>query len=155
MIRISLEETSKYRKLTEKDFIYNMNQAIAFYLEPEEENWEKVEYYGEAWIDPTESVYRPQYVYVLVNPSCPGISKIGFTTTTVYERVKSINSATGVITPWVPVFSYKCSNARMLETDIHEYLEQRGLRVNLKREGFEITSSDAIKIIEELGKKYK
>jgi hypothetical protein len=38
---------------------------------------------------------------------------------------------------------------------VHKYLENQGKRVNLKREGFEIDSIEAIKIIEQLGEKYK
>jgi hypothetical protein len=43
----------------------------------------------------------------------------------------------------------------MLERDIHTHLEKLGKRVNLKREGFEISSIDAIKIIENIGESYK
>ena len=80
---------------------------------------------------------------------------IGFTTTTVFDRVKQINSATGVITPWYPVFSYKCPNGRMLEQDIHSYLEDIGTRVSPNREGFVIDTDKAREIIERLGEKYK
>jgi hypothetical protein len=102
-------------------------------------------------MDPTDSVYSPEFVYVLVNKGIPGICKIGMTTTSVNQRVKEINSATGVITPWFPVYKYKCLNSRILEQAVHERLESLGYRVNPKREGFEIKSADAIKTIEELG----
>ena len=71
------------------------------------------------------------------------------------DRVKQINSATGVIVPWYPVFSYKCPNGRMLERDIHEHLEMIGVRVNPNREGFIIDTDSARTIIEDLGKKYQ
>lgn len=153
MKRILPEETQYYRLLESKDFSHSMRSAIAFTLTPSLDGGETVIYYGESWIDPTYSVHKPQYVYVLVNPSIPGICKIGFTTTTVYERVKQINVATGVILPWYPVFIYKCPNGYLLEQDIHAHLT--AIRVNPKREGFEITTTDAILIIEKLGKRYE
>lgn len=156
MERITEIETQYYRKMNpEMDFKYNMKQAIAFTLTPMDDGWDKVTYYGEAWVDPTNSVHKPHYVYVLVNPSIPGICKIGYTTTTVYQRCREINAATGVITPWYPVFAYKCPNGPLLERDVHTYYENKGRRINLKREGFEIDSTDAIKTIEILGESYK
>ncbi len=154
--RLLHEETQFYRRLnSEEDLSVNMNQVVAFSLSPIDEKWEQVDYYGEAWLDPTNGIYKPQYVYVLVNPSIPGICKIGYTKKTVYERCSQINSATGVITPWYPVFVYKCPSGRLLEKEVHNYLENQGKRVNLKREGFEIDAKDAIIIIEEIGEKYK
>ena len=156
MERITEQEAKYYRKLnSEIDFKYNMDQAIAFTLTRLEDGWDKVTYYGETWLDPTDSSHKPQYVYVLVNPSIPGICKIGYTTKTVYERCRQLNSAPGVINPWYPVFAYKCPSGPMLEREVHTHLEKMGKRVNLKREGFEIESIEAIKIIETLGEKYK
>jgi len=155
---ITQEEAKQYR-LLDNDHLARrgMRNVVAFTITPipDEIGWEKVTYYGASWVDPTSIPQRPHYVYILCNPSIPGICKIGYTTTTVYDRVKQINSATGVITPWYPVFSYKCPNGRMLEQEIHEYLALRGMRINDKREGFNIDTDSARAIIEELGKKYK
>ena len=158
MKRISVEEAKQYRVLTSEYLrLRSMREVVAFTLTPipNEPGWEQVTYYGASWVDPTSISQRPHYIYILVNPSIPGICKIGYTTTTVYDRVKQINSATGVITPWYPVFSYKCPNGRMLEQEIHEELALMGMRVNDRREGFTIDSDSARAIIEKLGKKYK
>ena len=156
MKKITLEETKYYIKLTEED-PNKMRKAVAFTLtptvEPGWEGWEDVTYYGEGIIDPTLSIKKPEWVYVLVNKSIPGICKIGMTTTSVNQRVKEINQATGVITPWFSVFKYKCINSRVLEKAVHDHLEKLGYRVNPKREGFEISSKDAITVIESLGEK--
>ena len=158
MKRISVEEAKSYR-LLDTNYIRRrgMREIIAFTLTPipDEPGWEQVTYYGASWVDPTSIPQRPHYIYILVNPSVPGICKIGYTTTTVYDRVKQINSATGVITPWYPVFSYKCPNGRMLEQEIHEELALQGARINDRREGFAIDTDSARAIIEKLGKKYK
>jgi hypothetical protein len=158
MKRISVEEAKQYRVL-DTNYIRRrgMHEVVAFTLTPisDEPGWEQVTYYGASWIDPTSIPQRPHYIYILVNPSVPGICKIGYTTTTVYDRVKQINSATGVITPWYPVFSYKCPNGHMLEQEVHEELALHGTRINNRREGFAIDTDSARAIIEKLGKKYK
>lgn len=157
MKQLSHDEAKQYRSLSSNEMRYNMRRAIAYTLTPipNSPGWDEITYYGAAWIDPTNTPQQLHYIYVLVNPSIPGICKIGFTTTTVHDRVKQINSATGVITPWYAVFTYKCPDGRMLEQDIHTYLEDIGVRVNPKREGFQISSDDARNIIENIGKKYK
>ena len=156
MIRIEKKDYKSYRLLDpEKDFRYNMDSAVAFSLEPSlTEDFEDVLYFGEAFIDPTTSAIRPQWVYCLVNSSIAGVVKIGMTTTSVIQRSKEISAATGVITPWYPVYSLKVGNAYLLEQEVHRYLEDRGCRLNPRREGFEITSKQAIAVIKELSKKY-
>ena len=152
--RITQEETYKYVKIESGD-PNCCRKAVAFTFTPCQdpgfEGWDDVTYYQEGIMDPTDSVHKPEFVYVLVNKGIPGICKIGMTTTSVNQRVKEINSATGVITPWFPVYKYKCLNSRILEQAVHQKLESMGYRVNPRREGFEIKSNDAVKVIEELG----
>jgi hypothetical protein len=153
MIRITANETHFYVKLTGDD-PRKMEKAVAFTLtDSGEPGWQDVTYYGEGILDPSLSPKKPEWVYVLVNKSMPGICKIGMTTTSVPQRVKEINSATGVITPWFAVFKYKCINSLVLEKAVHKHLEDLGYRVNPKREGFEIDSNTAIKVIKEIGDK--
>ena len=156
MKRITPDLTHFYIKLEDSD-PYRCRKAAAFTLTPSKESefqgWEDVTYYGEGILDPTLSIRKPEWVYVLVNKSMPGICKIGMTTTTVGQRVKEINYATGIITPWFPVFKYKCINSLVLEKAVHQHLEEQGYRVNPKREGFEIDSQTAIDVIKELGEK--
>lgn len=155
LIRLSKEQAVKYRKLNpDTDLKYNMNQVKGFTLEYFDGYFETVTYYGEALQDPTNSPVKPSTVYILVNKGYPGICKIGYTDNSVEERCKNINAATGVIYPWYYVYTFKCMNGHLLEQEVHKYLEDRGVRVNLKREGFEISSEEAKKIIEELGEKY-
>ena len=156
MKHISPEEAHYYVKLDKPD-PYKMRKAVAYTLtpcdEPGFEGWEDVTYYGEGILDPTLSIRKPEWVYVLVNKSIPGICKIGMTTTSVTQRVREINYATGVITPWFPVFKYKCINSKILEKAVHEHLEKLGYRVNPKREGFEIPSNLAIEVVKQFGEK--
>jgi hypothetical protein len=78
--------------------------------------------------------------------------KIGMTTNTPTQRAHEISRATGVATPWVPVFEYRCYRSDLLEAEVHEYFATH--RVNHRREMFEVDSHTAQKVIEELGYKY-
>lgn len=155
MERISIDQTKYFVKIQKGDPL-TCRKAVAFTLTPCQddgwEGWEDVTYYQEGIMDPTDSVQKVEWVYVLVNSGVPGICKIGMTTTSVDQRVKEINSATGVITPWFPVYRYKCLNSRMLEQEVHKRLSDLGFRVNPKREGFEIRSDQATSIIEDIAK---
>jgi len=162
MKQITLEQAKGYRKLIpEIDLIDHMGMATAFTREQDPDNpkFDIVTYYGDVRggiIDNTgDSLVNPHYVYVLTNPSIPGIVKIGYTERNVFDRLKEINTAPGVIIPWNVAWSYKCPHGRALESEIHSHLEHMGLRPNVKREGFSISVTDAIKIIEELGAKYQ
>jgi len=153
--RILVEEAQFYIPLRPGEG----SRAVAYTLTPSKEpgfeGWEDVTYYGESIFDASGAVRNPEWIYVLVNRSVPGICKIGMTTTSVRQRVAELNAATGVITPWFSVYSYKCVNSRLLEEEIHVALEKSGHRVNPRREGFECTTNDAVRIIEELGWKYQ
>ena len=155
MKRITQEQARFYVPLDIESDKYAMHKAQAFTCTPTEDGWEDVTYYGEAILDPTGSVRKPEWVYVLVNKSTPGVCKIGMTTKTVNERVKEINAATGVITPWFSVYKHKCTNAKAIEQLVHQKLETYGKRVNKKREGFECTTELAIATIKEIAENFE
>jgi len=162
MKQITPEQAKGYRKLIpEIDLIEHMGMATAYTREKDPDNpkFDIVTYYGDVrggLADyTTGDLVNPHYVYILTNPSIPGIVKIGFTERNVFDRLKEINAAPGVIIPWNVVWSYKCPHGRALESEVHSHLEHMGLRPNVKREGFSISVTDAIKIIEELGQKYQ
>ena len=132
--------------------------AFSKHKEPNDNpKWDYITYYGDVRVgsfNEDGELKNPHYIYILTNPSIPGIVKIGHTTRNVYERLREINSSPGVVIPWEIRWSYKCPNGRMLEEEIHSHLQELGLRPNKRREGFIIDVNDAIKIIENLGLKY-
>lgn len=119
---------------------------------PGYEDWEDVIYLSESIMDPSGAIRDPEWIYILVNKSMPGMVKIGMTTDTVEARAKQINAATGVPTPWIPVFKFRCYGSRFLEQEVHEYLAKE--RVNTHREMFNIDALTAQTIIEKLGTPY-
>ena len=109
-------------------------------------------YLKEPVIDSSGGVRPTEYVYVLVNKSMPGMVKIGMTTTNPIKRANEINKATGVPTPWIPVWWLKCYASGVLEKRVHKHLNQ--YRISKDREMFGVTSTTAQQIIEELGKDF-
>jgi hypothetical protein len=148
MKRVSVEESHYYIKLNP----HQTRKADAFTLIPEEDGWERVIYLANAVLDPSGAVRAPEYVYVLVNKSVPNMVKIGMTKLTPDERARQISAATGVATPWIPVYSFQCYRSDLLETEVHYHL--REYRVTKNREMFEVDSYTAQKVIEDLGYKY-
>jgi hypothetical protein len=151
-------EEARHYVTVERDDPFRWSKSIAYTLVPtknpdlaKQGGWEDFVYLGHGVTDPTYSTQPSEWVYVLVNKSVPGICKVGMTATSVRQRVAEINSATGVITPWIPVYRFECINALALEQAVHRELEMLGYRVNPNREGFEIPSEVAVQTIERLG----
>jgi hypothetical protein len=145
---VTPEESHYYIKLKS----HQTRKADAFTLLDDGDGWESVIYLACAVLDPSGAVRAPEYVYVLVNKSVPNMVKIGMTTSTPDERARQISAATGVATPWIPVYSYQCYRSDLLEAEIHHHLREH--RVNTHREMFAIDSHTAQRVIEELGYKY-
>mgnify|MGYP002625818022 CR=1 FL=1 len=90
------------------------------------------------------------YIYVMINSSIEGQVKIGKTTRDPYERAKELSSATGVPTPFVVVFYKPFKDCHLAEKMIHKFLEQKGCRVNNNREFFNISTTEAIDVIQSM-----
>lgn len=150
-------EQAHYYKLLDSDKLSPeeiCRKSVAFTLTPDPASpgWEFVHYYQNSPFDQSGKLVPTEYVYVLVNKSMPDMVKIGMTVREVEERAKEISGATGVPTPWVPVYSFKCFNSYKLEQEIHEHLG--AVRVTGNREMFYMHSRDAIDTVKKLGDKY-
>jgi hypothetical protein len=88
------------------------------------------------------------YIYALVNPSLPGMVKIGRTDRDPKGRAKELSSATGVPTPFIVAHSIFVEDSRIAENIIHGYLENNGFRVSSNREFFSIPIGSAIQAME-------
>lgn len=88
------------------------------------------------------------YIYVMVNPSLEGMVKIGKTSRDPKERAKELSTATGVPTPFILVYQKQFEDCDLAERTIHQLLESRGCRVNNNREFFNISTSEAIDLIQ-------
>src|ERR1035437_945889 len=89
-----------------------------------------------------------EFIYVLENPSMPGLVKIGRTDRCVSERVSELSSHTGVPTGFSVVKEYAVANSVEAERIIHERLSD--YRVADNREFFKMEAEDATDIIESM-----
>jgi hypothetical protein len=87
-------------------------------------------------------------VYILENPSIPGVVKIGKTEREVAERARELSSATGVPTEFTVFRQYSVEDATATERKIHEQLAEH--RVSNNREFFKLSADEAASIIEEM-----
>jgi len=134
---------SEYRKATHFALIPSKGMAPG---------WEDVVYLAEPLTDSSGGARPAEYVYILVNRSIPYMVKIGMTTRSVDERAREISKATGVPTPWIPVYSFRCYASHILEQRVHEYLSK--YRISEDREMFGVTSNTAQRVIEDLGRDF-
>ena len=79
--------------------------------------------------------------------------KIGYTTRSIYDRVKEINRATGILEPLGVRAIWTVDDPRQIEKMIHRQLEQ--YRIRKDREFFRIDYYRAFKIIYDLIKDEK
>ncbi len=86
------------------------------------------------------------YLYAMINPSLPGLCKIGVTTKHPLERTKELSAATGVPTPFVLAHYRHVAFPFQAEAEIHRNLEY--CRINESREFFMISLAEAIGIID-------
>jgi hypothetical protein len=80
------------------------------------------------------------FVYILSNPSMPGLLKIGSTEKLPTERAAQLFS-TGVPEPFKVEFAVWCENHQQAELDIHEELKANRPSI---REFFSVSKQDAI-----------
>lgn len=64
----------------------------------------------------------PGYLYILSNPSFPGLLKIGMTTRLVGDRVAELGAATGVPTAFKIEAYFESSDPQAHETVVHNSL---------------------------------
>lgn len=89
----------------------------------------------------------PGFIYVLINPSMPGLVKVGRTTRDPLDRAAELSSATGVAVPFVVVFQEFFVDCESAEAFVHAVLERQGYRVATNREFFQADVSDVIKAV--------
>lgn len=87
------------------------------------------------------------YLYVLVNPTLPGMVKIGRTARSPAERAAELSTATGVPTPFIVAFEQAFDDCHKAEAYVHEVLSHKGHRISSNREFFNISSTEAISAI--------
>src|ERR1700731_1343772 len=84
------------------------------------------------------------YIYILFNPSIPGLVKIGKTERDPRERARELSQATGVATPFEVAYTAAFADCDVAERSMHAVLEHNGFRLAGNREFFEVPLPRAI-----------
>lgn len=157
LIRISAEESLNYISV-EEDFknsearFYTLTPSIDFKF-PFSDGWEDVKYFTKR---PKKAVTTDgrgdDIIYILSNPSYPGLLKIGYTRKEIGIRIKDLSKATGVPTPFKLEYIFRCTGGLELESEIHKHLKE--YRPNNYREFFDIPLKNAVEVVKFIGKNY-
>lgn len=86
-------------------------------------------------------------VYILINPSLPGLLKIGMTNRTAEERAAELSSGTNMPTKFLVAYEENVPDGIAAEKSIHDELTQLGYRVNDSREFFNVPLKIAIQVM--------
>jgi hypothetical protein len=156
--KLSLEEATEYISVNE-DF---NNNFICFYtvepsndpIYPANEGWDTITYYTARSKHVTPGVgIGKEIIYIMSNPSFPGLLKIGYTGKPVEDRRKELSKATGVPTPFKTEYIFRIhGRGEELEREVHRFLEHK--RNTSRREFFDVTLDEAVKAVNKIGKNY-
>ena len=87
------------------------------------------------------------FIYVMINPSMPGLAKVGKTTRTSEERGIELSSATGGPSPFIIVYEHPVEDCHAAEAWIHTELERRGYRASNNREFFTAPIHEIVSVV--------
>jgi hypothetical protein len=87
------------------------------------------------------------FLYVLINPTMPGLAKVGKTTRNPTDRVAELSSATGVPSPFMLAFQQPVADCDAAELWVHKELEREGFRHADNREFFNAPLHEIIKTV--------
>ena len=156
LTRITSKKAKQFIPLKENYGNTDLEHARYFTLTPSEkgDGWENVTYFTNKkyglYADKGDG---DQWVYILSNPTSPGLLKIGYTKQTPEERCKQISSATGVALPYKVEWAYRCFNGEIVERQVHHKL--KAYRVNNNKEFFQVSLDEAKETINLIGNKFK
>ena len=153
MERITIKESQKLVPYTD-DLINGTIEYFTITPSDKGDGWEDVHYFTSRKTNQYSNREGDgdSWVYVLSNPTMPGLVKIGSTSKDPNERAKQISRGTGVPLEFVVQYAYRCFNAERLERELHKYFKPH--RTNNKKEFFQLELDEVKYGIMELGKKY-
>jgi hypothetical protein len=88
------------------------------------------------------------YVYVLTNPSIPGLVKIGHTRRNPNKRAEELSKGTGVPTPFCVAYRRKVYDCYAVERKVHAQLRKK--QVDANREFFKLSVEEARAVIKDV-----
>ncbi len=99
-------------------------------------------------IDEEASIIGNGYIYILINPSMPGLVKIGKTSRESEKRADELSRSSGIPTPFIVAYEEEVTDCDLVEKIIHEKLEKYRLSTN--REFFSLELKHAVKVVRDV-----
>lgn len=96
---------------------------------------------------------KNEWVYILSNPSMPGLLKIGMTKRDPKIRARELASETGVPTKFEIEYAVQVTDALAVEQSVHKRLNR--YRVNSDREFFKVDIKRAKKVVDQQAENFK
>ena len=149
LTRISLEEAKQYVPFTKE---YRDINPTFYTRDVDDDGWDKITWYLDSKLGIFDGKEGDEFVYILSNPSIPGMYKIGYTSKTVETRALQISRGSGVPTPFNIEYRYKCYKGERIEREVHKFFKKQ--RVNNDREFFSVNLEEAKDTIRVIGSKY-
>ena len=87
------------------------------------------------------------YLYVLINPTMPGLAKVGKTTRDPSTRVAELSAATGIASPFILAYQQLVPDCDAAEASVHAELARGGFRVASNREFFSAPLHEIVELI--------
>lgn len=87
------------------------------------------------------------FVYVLINPAVPGLTKVGKTTRSSTDRQLELSSATGVPSPFILAYEHPVADCHAVESWVHAELDRRGYRLSNNREFFAAPLHEIVSVV--------
>lgn len=91
---------------------------------------------------------RTGFIYLLTNPTMPGLVKIGATRKHPVQRAKELGAGTGVAEPFSLAYYRDFADCFLAETLLHEHFAAQ--RLSEAREFFAVSVSEAIQYVNSL-----
>ena len=91
------------------------------------------------------------FLYVLANPSMPGLLKVGRTDRDPSVRSTELSGATGIPSPFLVVHHQAVSDSHAAEKWAHAELDARGLRTARNREFFRAPLDTVVEVVSKAG----
>lgn len=153
MKRIEQIEAKNYVKCDD-DYLFKQAEFFTLTPDPTDTQWEIVTYYTSRKIDKYANREGDfdSWLYVMSNPSMPGMFKIGYSNHSPEIRKTQLSRSTSVPTSFEIEYAYHCFNAERLEQELHKYFASS--RVSYDREFFQENLDTIIEAVDFLGKRY-
>ena len=87
------------------------------------------------------------FIYVMTNPTMPGLAKVGMTARDPQTRLQELSRATGIASPFMLIYQQPVVDCAAAEKWVHAELERKGFRHADNREFFNAPVHEIVSVV--------